>query len=110
MCGLMLLSPCCQKPSWWEWTWGNVACRQLYYQGWHASVKKYFVQRLYGELMQQALDGESDLLQVGRRCLPPPLLDHPSPPLRSYPVCPGPPQPAFSCMNEHFAAPAGFPS
>ncbi len=84
MCGLMLLSPCCQKPSWWEWTWGNVACRQLYYQGWHASVKKYFVQRLYGELMQQALDGESDLLQVGRRCLPPPLLDHPSPPpLRS---------------------------
>ncbi|EFN58770.1 hypothetical protein CHLNCDRAFT_140515 [Chlorella variabilis] len=66
-CGLILVSPCCQRPGWWEWAWGQVACRQLSYQGWGPSVKKYFVQRLFGELMQQALGGESDLLQAFRR-------------------------------------------
>ena len=65
-CGLILVSPCCQRPGWWEWAWGHVAARQLQYQGWVASVKQYFVQRLFGELMQNAMAGESDLLQVGR--------------------------------------------
>lgn len=63
-CGLILVSPSCQRPGWWEWGWGGVACRQLWHQGWGASVKQYFVQRLFGELMQQALGGESDLLQA----------------------------------------------
>jgi hypothetical protein len=64
-CGLILLSPCCQRPGWWEWSWGHVAARQLQHQGWAPSVKQYFVQRLFGELMQNAMGGESDLLRVG---------------------------------------------
>lgn len=64
-CGLILVSPCCQRPGWWEWAWGHVAARQLQHQGWAPSVKHYFVQRLFGELMQNAMAGESDLLRVG---------------------------------------------
>ncbi len=67
-CGLILVSPSCRRPGWWEWGWGSLAARQLYHSGWVPSAKQYFIQRLFGQLTQQALAGESDLVQV--RALP----------------------------------------
>ncbi|KAL4457872.1 hypothetical protein ABPG75_012737 [Micractinium tetrahymenae] len=78
-CGLILVSPSCRRPGWWEWLWGTLAARQLYHRGWVPSAKQYFIERLYGQLTQQALGGESDLLQAYRReCeeLPPAAVAH----------------------------------
>lgn len=66
-CGLILVSPSCRRPSWWEWAWGRLAARQLNHRGWAPSAKQYFVQRLFGQLTQQAVGGESDLVQAYRR-------------------------------------------
>ncbi|KAL4424976.1 hypothetical protein ABPG77_002861 [Micractinium sp. CCAP 211/92] len=66
-CGLILVSPSCRRPGWWEWGWGSLAARQLYHSGWVPSAKQYFIQRLFGQLTQQALAGESDLVQAYRR-------------------------------------------
>lgn len=66
-CGLILVSPSCRRPGWWEWAWGSVAARQLYHRGWAPSAKQYLIQRLFGQLTQQAFGGESDLVQAFRR-------------------------------------------
>jgi hypothetical protein len=64
MGGLILVSPCCQRAGWWETGWGMVATNHLYYRGWKPSVKSHFVQRLFGQLTQQLLEGESDAVLV----------------------------------------------
>ncbi|PSC71573.1 pollen-specific SF21-like [Micractinium conductrix] len=66
-CGLILISPSCRRPGWWEWGWGRIAARQLASRGWEDSTKQYLIQRMFGELLQQKVGGESDLLQAFRR-------------------------------------------
>lgn len=63
-CGLILISPSCRRPGWWEWGWGRIAARQLASRGWEDSTKQYLIQRMFGELLQQKVGGESDLLQA----------------------------------------------
>jgi pimeloyl-ACP methyl ester carboxylesterase len=67
MCGLIVISPSCQRSSWWEWAWGNTTSAQLYYRGWTGDALDHFAQRLFGEHTRLAFAGESEAIKAFRR-------------------------------------------
>ena len=65
--GLILISPPCKKPSWYEYLTGSLAALRLSRSGWSRAVKDHFSGRLFSPSTRQYLGGDSDLLKSYRR-------------------------------------------
>eukprot|EP00193_Tetraselmis_chui_P015683 CAMPEP_0177783706 /NCGR_PEP_ID=MMETSP0491_2-20121128/19269_1 /TAXON_ID=63592 /ORGANISM="Tetraselmis chuii, Strain PLY429" /LENGTH=315 /DNA_ID=CAMNT_0019304341 /DNA_START=116 /DNA_END=1063 /DNA_ORIENTATION=- len=67
MVGLILASPLCTRPGWWEWGFGKKAAYHLWMEGWTPSAMKHLTHRLYSRRSYGANDGNgSDLVQYYR--------------------------------------------
>uniref|UniRef100_A0A061S533 Uncharacterized protein n=1 Tax=Tetraselmis sp. GSL018 TaxID=582737 RepID=A0A061S533_9CHLO len=55
--GLILASPLCKRPGWWEWAFGKKTAYHLWVSGWVASAAKHLSHRLFGRCLHSANGG-----------------------------------------------------